>query len=102
MFDSCLSEFGCRRRQGKIQRPVNALCSFLRRNWAATGYKAQYRRRQKETRQRSKDYQRYIDAWFTKLAKLIVLRIDLSYQPEHWGTISLDDLNADYERLAGR
>ena len=22
MFDSCLSEFGCRRRQGKIQRPV--------------------------------------------------------------------------------
>ena len=23
MFDSCLSEFGCRRRQGKIQRPVN-------------------------------------------------------------------------------
>ena len=24
MFDSCLSEFGCRRRQGKIQRPVKA------------------------------------------------------------------------------
>ena len=23
MFDSCLSEFGCRRRQGEIQRPVN-------------------------------------------------------------------------------
>ena len=25
MFDSCLSEFGCRRRQGKIQRPVKNL-----------------------------------------------------------------------------
>ena len=25
MFDSCLSEFGCRRRQGKIQRPVKML-----------------------------------------------------------------------------
>ena len=24
MFDSCLSEFGCRRRQGKIQRPAKA------------------------------------------------------------------------------
>ncbi len=77
----------------------NALCSFLRRNWTATGYKAQFRRRQKESRERSKDYQRYIDAWFTRLAKLIVLRIDLSYQPEHWETITFDDLNSDYERL---
>lgn len=77
----------------------SALCSLLRRNWVAMGYKAQFQRRQKETRQRSKDYQRYIDAWFTKLAKLIVLRIDLSYQPEHWETITFDDLNADYERL---
>ena len=25
MFDSCLSEFGCRRRQGKIQRPVKQI-----------------------------------------------------------------------------
>ena len=27
MFDSCLSEFGCRRRQGKIQRPVNTVAA---------------------------------------------------------------------------
>ena len=25
MFDSCLSEFDCRRLQGKIQRPVKAI-----------------------------------------------------------------------------
>ena len=29
MFDSCLSEFGCRRRQGKIQRPVKTLLNGL-------------------------------------------------------------------------
>lgn len=28
MFDSCLSEFGCRRRQGKIQRPVKPKVVF--------------------------------------------------------------------------
>lgn len=35
MFDSCLSEFGCRRRQGKIQRPdkAEALAECYRRRW---------------------------------------------------------------------
>ena len=29
MFDSCLSEFGCRRHQGKFQRPVNNLAEVF-------------------------------------------------------------------------
>jgi hypothetical protein len=77
----------------------NALHSFLRREWAAKGYKTRFQRRREESKKRSKDYQRYVDAWFAKLAKLIVLRIDLSYRPEYWETITLEDLNADYERL---
>jgi hypothetical protein len=77
----------------------NALCDLLRRDWTAAGYKAQFQRRRQETQDRSKEYRRYIDAWFNKLATLIVLRIDLSYQPEHWATTTLDNLNTDFEHF---
>lgn len=77
----------------------NALCALLRRDWSAKGYKARFQRRVVETRNRTKEYCSYIDGWFAKLATLIVLRIDLSYRPELWETITLDDLRTDFDHL---
>lgn len=77
----------------------NALCAIIRKDWSEKGYKARFQSRVHETGNRTKDYRRYIDKWFAKLATLIVLRIDLSYQPKHWETITLDELNADFDHL---
>lgn len=77
----------------------NALCALLRRDWSAKGYKPTFQRRVLETRNRTKEYCSYIDQWFAKLVTLIVLRIDLSYLPDLWETITLDDLRADFEHL---
>lgn len=76
----------------------NALCSFLRRNWAATGYK----RSIDGDKKRPESAARTISA--TSMHGSRNLQGSLSCGSiwaisEHWETITFDDLNADYERL---
>lgn len=77
----------------------NALHAMIRRDWSDKGYKTKFQKRRQESVERTKEYQGFVDAWFDKLATLIVFRVDLYYKKEHWEKISLDDLCADFDHL---
>lgn len=77
----------------------NAIVAILRRDWTEKGYKTRFRRRVRESRERSKQYQAHVDAWFGELATIIVLRVDLYYKKEHWDEITLDDVTVDLDHL---
>lgn len=77
----------------------NALVETVRRDWVQQGHKERFRRRVRESYRLCREYQGYVGAWFNKLATLIVMRVDLSYEKKYWHDIKLNDVVADLDHL---
>ena len=92
MFDSCLSEFGCRRRQGEIQRPVNA---------KALGYTLMaliYISMDKHTPERFEHFEKEISEISEVLECLLITGQDADYQLK----VVVRDMDAYQELLLNR
>jgi hypothetical protein len=77
----------------------NTLVLRIRQDWKLNNCQLRVNERQKEANNRYKEYSDYADALFDQHAKLMVLRIDLSYDKRFARHKSLFDMNRDLDHL---
>lgn len=77
----------------------NKICERIRIAWTVEGYKKRHAQRKSDAKKRFKRYSAYPLRLFPNCARLVVLRIDLSYRKEIAHQFTLEDLKADVEHL---
>ncbi len=82
-----------------VAERFNALVQLIRHDWQINNCQFKLNQRKNESNRRYREYCEYVDALFEKYARLLVLRIDLSYDKCFTYSKTLNDMQQDLDRL---